>query len=188
MVGVSLDKPCVASSSAKGVTSDVKNYPISSNNSSIQTTIIDTPGIFDNMGRGKNMREQIINIVYSDGKEGKIKYVDAIIMIVKVTEDSRLQIGKQLDEIESIFGNHIYESLLIIINFPNYNVYESKFKECLTVEDLLNIKRYKNTKFDLNSQVFYNIRESPDTPRYRAHQREILKRVRSLKRFTSKDY
>ncbi len=90
MVGISLDKPCVASSSVKGVTSDVKNYPISSSNSSIQTTIIDTPGIFDNMGRGKNMREQIINIVYSDGKEGKIKYVDAIIMVVKVTEDSRL--------------------------------------------------------------------------------------------------
>jgi len=56
MVGQSLSHPCISSSSVKGVTADVKNYLISNNSSSINTTIIDTPGIFDNMNRGYNMR------------------------------------------------------------------------------------------------------------------------------------
>lgn len=52
MVGESLDKPCKASSSAQGEITDVKKYIIPNNLSNISTTIIDTPGIFDNMKRG----------------------------------------------------------------------------------------------------------------------------------------
>ena len=52
MVGESLDKPCKASSSAHGETKDVKKYTIPYNMKGKNITMIDTPGIFDNMCRG----------------------------------------------------------------------------------------------------------------------------------------
>lgn len=48
--------------------------------------------------------------------------MDCFVLLTKVGADDRLEIKREIQELESIFGYMIYDSLMIVINFPSVEV------------------------------------------------------------------